>query len=91
MSRYGNLRSDEKLEIESKLSELSSRTGKRWDYVVVDKRGEELISPLLEVVVDGRTSQPIPLPDSEQCPATVICEHLETHAGSAAVMSFGSR
>lgn len=74
MSRYGNLTSDDKVEIESKLTELSARTGKQWDYDVMGKRGVEPTPPLLEVIVDGHIAQPVALPVAEQCPATVICE-----------------
>jgi hypothetical protein len=80
MSCYGNLKPDEKVQIESKLSELSHRTGKQWGYNVMDKRGQEEIAPILEVIVDGRSFRPVALPLTKQCSATVICEWLENYA-----------
>jgi len=80
MSCYGNLGSDDKARINFKLSELRDRTGKQWDYNVMDKRGQEDVAPLLEIIVDGRTAKPVVLPLTEKSPATVICNELESHA-----------
>ncbi len=91
MSRYGNLDAAEKAKIEFKLSELGERTGQMWTYNIMDKRGEEEISPLLEIIVDGRIFQPIVLPIEKQCPATVICDELESHAENAVSASDISR
>ncbi len=81
MSRYANLRSDEKIRIEAKLSELNDRTGQQWAYQVLERRGgEEKISPLLEITINGRMLRPLDLPLAEKCPVAVICAKLESQA-----------
>jgi hypothetical protein len=80
MSRYGNLSHSEAESINSKLSELSKRTGQLWTYSVMDRRGAEKMPPLLEIVIDGQICRPITLPTPAQAPAKVICEVLESHA-----------
>jgi hypothetical protein len=80
MSQYGNLSFADKEIIDCKLTELHQRTGKEWDYDVTDRRGTEQVTPLLEIVVDGRISRPVPLPIAEASPAEAICHELETHA-----------
>jgi hypothetical protein len=62
MSRYRHLSSPQKAKVQAKLAALGAQTGCSWDYHVFDRQGQEEITPLLEMMVEGRFSRPIELP-----------------------------
>ncbi|MCU1292552.1 MAG: hypothetical protein JWP08_1402, partial [Bryobacterales bacterium] len=70
----------EKLKIQSKIAALRDQTGRSWDYQVLDKQGQSEVAPLLEIVVDGRISQPIKLPKSPDFPAEILCREFDQYA-----------
>ena len=80
MSQFENLSRDELATVKSKLEALHARTWKSWDFAVTQQPGVAKTAPLLEIIVDGRTSRPIELPHETEMPAEVICMYLENFA-----------
>jgi hypothetical protein len=84
MSLYKNLSTEEKVKVESKIAALRNQTGRCWDYQVLDKQGQSEVAPLLEILVDGKISQPIRLPDSPEFPAEILCREFDHYAAKQA-------
>jgi hypothetical protein len=80
MSLYQNLPAEEKTKIDAKIAALCDQTGHSWDYQVLDKQGQSEVAPLLEIVVDGKISQPIKLPRLPDRPAEILCRELDQYA-----------
>ncbi len=84
MSLYKNLSSEDKLKVQSKIAALRDRTGRCWDYHLLDKQGQSEVAPLLEIVIDGKISRPIRLPDTPDFPAEVLCQEFDRYAATQA-------
>jgi hypothetical protein len=80
MSLYKNLSAEEKSKVDSKIAALRDQTGHCWDYQVLDKQGQSEVTPLLEIVVDGKISQPIKLPRLPDRPAEILCREFDQYA-----------
>jgi hypothetical protein len=81
MSLYKSLPAQQKAKVESKLAALSKQTGRSWSYQIMDKQWqEELTPPFWEITVDGKISRPIPLPQTTDSPADVLCHELDQYA-----------
>ena len=80
VSQFDNLSTAEVATVKSKLESLNALTWKNWDYAVTQQPGVAKTGPLLEIIVDGRTSKPIELPHSTEMPAEVICMYLDNFA-----------
>ena len=80
MSLYKNLPAPERAKVESKLAALRQQTGRSWSYQILDKQWQREITPLLEITVDGKISQPIELPETTDSPGEVLCRELDQYA-----------
>ena len=85
MSLYKNLPAPEKAKVEAKLAALRQQTGRSWSYQIMDKQWQQdLTPPLLEITVEGKISRPIPLPQTTDSPADVLCRELDQYAAQGA-------
>jgi hypothetical protein len=85
MSLYKSLPAQGKAKVEAKLAALRKKTGRSWSYQIMDKQWqEEITPPLLEISVDGKCSRPIPLPQTTDSPADVLCHELDQYAAQQA-------
>ena len=85
MSLYKSLPAQGKAKVEAKLVALRKQTGRSWSYQIMDKQWqEEITPPLLEITVDGTVSRPIPLPQTTDSPADVLCRKLDQYAAKQA-------